>query len=86
MCHDYGPGGRPCQYLTTVAEERAQNVHVGNGIDEAAFVRFRTERDRTLAEPALMTKAVPFNLTAGKVSTPARDATAFAAPGIRRVG
>ena len=80
MCHDYGPNGRPCAYLTTVAEERAQNVHVKDGIDEATFVRFRRERDRTLDEPALLRQAVPFNLAAGRLSARSR---AFLAAGAR---
>jgi glyoxylase-like metal-dependent hydrolase (beta-lactamase superfamily II) len=68
MCHDYGPNGRPCTFITTVAEERAHNVHVKDGIDEATFVRFRRDRDRTLSEPGLLRQAVPFNLAAGTLA------------------
>jgi hypothetical protein len=39
MCHDYQPGGREVQYVSTVADERASNVHVRNGISEEAFVK-----------------------------------------------
>ncbi len=28
MCHDYGPNGRDIKWETTVAEERAHNIHV----------------------------------------------------------
>ena len=65
MCHDYGPNGRACSYLTTVGDERRSNIHVKCGTSEAEFVRFRTERDQQLDEPALMNPAVRFNLSGG---------------------
>jgi len=65
MCHDYGPGGRAPTYLTTVAEERSQNIHLNSGIGEDAFVDMRTSRDRELDAPALMDPAVGFNLSGG---------------------
>ena len=51
MCHDYGPNGREIRWETTVAEERAHNIHVGGGKTRAEFVAFRTARDATLAVP-----------------------------------
>ena len=65
MCHDYGPGGRAPAYLTTVAEQRSRNVHLGGGITEDAFVAMRTRRDGELDVPALMDPAVGFNLSGG---------------------
>ncbi|MGE0622467.1 MAG: MBL fold metallo-hydrolase [Pseudomonadales bacterium] len=65
MCHDYGPGGRAPAYLTTVAEQRSRNVHLGGGITEDAFVAMRTRRDGELDAPALMDPAVGFNLSGG---------------------
>jgi glyoxylase-like metal-dependent hydrolase (beta-lactamase superfamily II) len=65
MCHDYGPGGRPPAYLTTVGEERSRNIHLGDGVTEDAFVTLRTRRDGELTEPALMDPAVRFNLSGG---------------------
>jgi glyoxylase-like metal-dependent hydrolase (beta-lactamase superfamily II) len=84
MCHDYGPNGRPYTYVTTVAEERASNIHVKCGTSEDQFVAFRTERDSDLDEPALMRSAVPYNLSGGcstgermpSMSNPARLALA----------
>jgi len=75
MCHDYGPGGRPFSYLTTVAQQRSANIHVRCGISENEFVAFRTERDRQLDDPALMQAAVPFNLSGGKLNTESRVET-----------
>ena len=53
MCHDYAPGGRAHAFETTVANERAQNVQVHDGIAEDAFVAMRTARDATLDTPRL---------------------------------
>ncbi len=48
MCHDYPPNGRPVNFETTVAEQKAKNIHVHDGIGEAEFVEMRTKRDSTL--------------------------------------
>lgn len=66
MCHDYGPNGRPFAWETTVAEERASNVHVKVGVTEEDFAKLRAERDRTLATPALLLPAVQVNIRAGR--------------------
>jgi glyoxylase-like metal-dependent hydrolase (beta-lactamase superfamily II) len=58
MCHDYPPNGRPIAYETTVAEQRAKNIHVHDGISEAHFVEMRTRRDATLEMPVLILPAV----------------------------
>ncbi|MEM8869824.1 MAG: MBL fold metallo-hydrolase [Pseudomonadota bacterium] len=65
MCHDYGPGGRDIAWETTVAQERAENIHVGGGISRAEFVSMRTERDATLNMPKLIIPALQVNMRAG---------------------
>ncbi|CUI03285.1 MBL fold metallo-hydrolase [Massilia antarctica] len=70
MCHDYQPGGREVCFVSTVAEERAHNVHVGNGVSEEAFVAMRTRRDATLAMPALILPSVQINMRAGHFPEP----------------
>lgn len=65
MCHDYPPSGRSHRFLSTVAEQRAANVHVHQGATEAEFVRLRTERDAQLAAPRLMVPAVRANIEGG---------------------
>ena len=67
MCHDYGPGGREIRWETTVADERAHNIHVGGGRTKAEFVRFRTERDATLAMPRLILPSLQVNMKAGQL-------------------
>ena len=66
MCHDYPPEGREVRFETTVAEQRASNVHLKDGISEADFVRMRTARDATLAMPVLILPAVQINIRAGE--------------------
>ena len=65
MCHDYPPETREVTFETTVAEQRAHNIHLHDGIDEAEFVRMRAARDATLAMPVLILPAVQINIRAG---------------------
>ncbi len=67
MCHDYGPNGRDIQWETTVADEKAHNIHVGHGATREQFVAFRTERDATLAMPRLIIPSLQVNMRAGEV-------------------
>lgn len=69
MCHDYGPNGRDIQWETTVAEEKANNIHVGGGKTREEFIRFRTERDAQLAMPKLIIPSLQVNMRAGEVPT-----------------
>ncbi|MDD9727433.1 MBL fold metallo-hydrolase [Roseovarius sp. SK2] len=69
MCHDYGPNGRDIAWETSVGEEKAHNIHVGGGKSREEFVKFRTERDATLAMPKLIIPSLQVNMRAGKVPT-----------------
>lgn len=69
MCHDYGPNGRDIQWETTVGDEKAHNIHVGGGRTKEEFVKFRTERDATLAMPKLIIPSLQVNMRAGEVPT-----------------
>ncbi|WP_175151836.1 MBL fold metallo-hydrolase [Paraburkholderia ultramafica] len=70
MCHDYQPGGREVRFVSTVAEEREQNIHVREGTSEEAFVAMRTARDATLDMPVLMLPSVQVNMRAGHLPEP----------------
>ncbi|MEX8519058.1 MAG: MBL fold metallo-hydrolase [Leptothrix sp. (in: b-proteobacteria)] len=70
MCHDYQPGGRELQYISTVAEEREHNIHVRNGISEEEFVAMRSARDATLSMPVLILPSVQVNMRAGQFPEP----------------
>ena len=65
MCHDYGPNGRQIQWETTVADERAHNIHVRDGVTEDEFVALRTARDATLDMPRLIIPSIQVNMRAG---------------------
>jgi len=67
MCHDYAPGGREISWQSSVAEERAGNIHVRDGIDEDAFVAMREARDRTLGMPRLILPSLQVNMRAGEL-------------------
>ncbi len=68
LCHDYkAPGRDSYAWETTVAEERARNVHVREGIDEEAFVAMRQQRDATLAAPTLLLPSIQVNIRAGQL-------------------
>ena len=69
MCHDYGPGGRAIAWETSVAEQRAANIHVGGDKTRDDFIKFRTERDAQLAVPKLIIPALQVNMRAGNVPT-----------------
>jgi glyoxylase-like metal-dependent hydrolase (beta-lactamase superfamily II) len=72
MCHDYMPDGRAPRWETTVADERAHNIHVHDGISEDDFVAMRTARDATLDMPVLILPSVQVNMRAGHLP-PAED-------------
>jgi glyoxylase-like metal-dependent hydrolase (beta-lactamase superfamily II) len=65
VCHDYQPGGREVKWETTVAAQRAANIHVRDGIAEAEFIAMRTGRDAKLSLPALLVPSVQVNMRAG---------------------
>lgn len=77
MCHDYPPAGRDVCYETTVADERAHNIHVHDGIDEDAYVAMRTQRDAGLAMPVLILPAVQINIRAGNLPPAESNGTVY---------
>lgn len=77
MCHDYQPGGREVQFISTVADQRAHNVHVRNGISEAEFVTMRTKRDASMEMPTLILPSVQVNMRAGHFPEPEANGTRY---------
>jgi glyoxylase-like metal-dependent hydrolase (beta-lactamase superfamily II) len=77
MCHDYQPDGREVLFASTVAEQRADNIHVRNGISEEAFVAMRTQRDSTLEMPTLILPSVQVNMRAGHFPEPESNGTRY---------
>lgn len=77
LCHDYQPGGREPRFVTTVAEQRADNIHVRDGISEEEFVTMRQARDATLDMPALILPSVQVNMRAGELPEPESNGTRY---------
>ncbi len=77
MCHDYGSNGREIRWETTVAEERANNIHVGDGTGEDEFVARRCARDKSLGMPKLMIPSIQVNMRAGHLPEPEAGGKAF---------
>jgi glyoxylase-like metal-dependent hydrolase (beta-lactamase superfamily II) len=73
LCHDYkAPGRNEFRWETTVAAERAHNVHIHDGVSEDEFVRVRMARDAKLGMPKLILPSVQVNMRAGEFP-PAED-------------
>ncbi|WP_374472390.1 MBL fold metallo-hydrolase [Phenylobacterium sp.] len=76
--HDYLPAGRDeYRWETTVAEERARNVHVHDGVSEAEFVAMRQARDATLAAPTLILPSLQVNIRGGALPPPTPKGAVF---------
>ncbi len=65
MGHDYQPGGREIMNESTVAEQKANNIHIKEGISEEEFTAFRKARDAELAAPRLLFQSIQLNIDAG---------------------
>ncbi|WP_338467458.1 MBL fold metallo-hydrolase [Novosphingobium sp. ZN18A2] len=78
LCHDYkAPGRDEFVHETTVGAERAQNVHVHEGVGEDEFVTMRTERDKTLGMPRLILPSIQVNMRAGHLPDPEANGTRY---------
>lgn len=78
LCHDYPPtGGREPECRTTVAAQKAANVHVHEGVSEEAFVSMREARDSTLAMPVLILPSVQVNMRGGRLPPPEDNGTRY---------
>lgn len=77
MCHDYQPNGRELEYMTTVAEQNASNIHIKEGISEGEFVNMRQTRDATLGMPRLILPALQVNMRAGHFPEPEENETTY---------
>ena len=77
LCHDYGPNGREIRWETTVATERAENIHARDGISEDEFVALREARDRTLAMPRLILPSIQVNMRAGALPPAEENGVAY---------
>ncbi|MBI5261405.1 MAG: MBL fold metallo-hydrolase [Bradyrhizobium sp.] len=77
MCHDYAPNGREIRWETTVAEERAHNIHAHDGVTEDEFTALREARDKTLSMPRLIIPSLQVNIRAGHLPRPDASGKTF---------
>jgi glyoxylase-like metal-dependent hydrolase (beta-lactamase superfamily II) len=77
VCHDYPPAGRDPQWETSVSKERAENIHIRDGVSEEQFVQMRTGRDATLSMPVLMLPAIQVNIRAGDMPPPEDNGVSY---------
>jgi glyoxylase-like metal-dependent hydrolase (beta-lactamase superfamily II) len=67
--HDYQPGGRSPLWESSVAQQRATNIHLA-GKSAEEFVANRIARDKTLPMPKLILQALQINMRAGRLPEP----------------
>ena len=78
LCHDYkAPGRDQFRWETTVADEKARNIHVHAGIDEESFVAMRKARDATLDMPRLILPSIQVNMRGGQLPEPESNGTRY---------
>jgi len=71
MCHDYkAPGRDEFVWETTVAEQRASNIHISDDVSRDDFVAMREGRDAQLGMPKLILPSLQVNLRAGQLPDP----------------
>lgn len=74
VCHDYPTAERPePRWEVSVADQRAGNIHVKDGVSEADYVAMRKARDATLDVPALILPALQVNIRAGRLPPAGSD-------------
>lgn len=85
--HDYkAPGREEFAWETTVAEQRALNVHIGAGKSIEDFVSMRNARDASLGMPRLIVPSIQVNMRAGKMPAPEDDGNVYLKVPVNRLG
>jgi glyoxylase-like metal-dependent hydrolase (beta-lactamase superfamily II) len=82
--HDYQPGGRALQFLTTIAESKAKNIQLNANTSEVEFVQFRSARDATLSAPRLLYPSIQVNIAAGELPHPESNGQSYLKLPIRK--
>ncbi len=78
ICHDYkAPGRDKFAWQSTVAEQRASNLHIGGDVSEDAFVVMREKRDALLSMPRLILPSVQVNMRAGYFPPPEDNGVSY---------
>lgn len=69
--HDYkAPDRDVFAWESTVGDQKAKNIHIGEGRAKEDFVSLRQKRDATLAMPRLIVPSLQVNMRAGQMPEP----------------
>lgn len=63
--HDYQPGGRDLEFVSTIGEEKKSNIQLKEDTSEADYVKFRETRDAGLMAPKLLLASIQVNAQNG---------------------
>ena len=77
LCHDYPPEDRSETPMFTVGQQRAENIHIHDGVSEGEFVAMREARDATLSMPTLIIPSVQVNIRAGSLPPPEENGVSY---------
>jgi glyoxylase-like metal-dependent hydrolase (beta-lactamase superfamily II) len=75
--HDYQPNGRPLRFESTIGEQKRSNVQLRSDTSQAEFVKFRSERDKTLGAPRLLLPSVQINIDGGRLPKPRANGKSY---------
>lgn len=75
--HDYMPGGRDMRFCCSLKEQKESNIHIRKGTTKEEFVKFRTERDKSLAAPRLLLPSVQVNIDGGHLPPPESNGLSY---------
>lgn len=75
--HDYPPAGREMRFESTIGEEKRSNAQLSATTSKEVFIRFRTERDKTLSAPKLLLPSVQVNINAGRLPDPRANGRSY---------
>ncbi len=75
--HDYPPAGREMKFESTIAEQKRSNAQLSADTPKEMFIRFRTERDKTLSAPKLLLPSVQVNINAGRLPSPRANGRSY---------
>ena len=77
ICHDYPPSSREVKWLTTIGEQKKNNIHVKTSVPEDEFVKIREARDKTLNMPKLIIPSIQVNMRAGNLPPPEDNGSVY---------
>ncbi len=75
--HDYPEGNNEVQFLSTVIEQKNNNILVNKNISEEEYVKIRNERDYGKVVPKLIIPSIQLNIRAGRLFPPEENGVQY---------